>query len=107
MRCTVGMAASGSAEHRLLLHNGFLLFFSHQGGPATMRPSSCRTGAAWQDPADRKTQQHRGAEPNITFLCCKLCLFPACCRAQHGKADPVAQDEPLAAKKGHKEMPKF
>lgn len=97
----------GSMECRLLLHNGFLLFFSHRGGPTTMRPSSRRAGAAWQNPADHKAQQHRGRGPNIAFLCCKLCLFPACCRAQHGKADPTAQGEPPAANTGHKGMPKF
>lgn len=107
MRCAAGMVASGSMERRLLLHNGFLLFLSHQGGLITMRPSSRRAGAAWQDPADRKTQQHHGQGPNIAFIYCKLCLFPACCRAQHGKADPTAQGEPPGAKTGHKGISKF
>lgn len=64
------------------LHNGFLLFLSHRGGPATTCPSSRRAGAAWQNPADREA---RAAPRPRARRCVSL---PA------RGADPEAQGEP-------------
>lgn len=104
-RFAAGTAASGSTECRLLLHNGFLLFLSHRGSPRHNVP--VRAGAAWQNPADRNAREQRGCGANIAFLCSKFHLFPACCGARHGKAEPTARGQPSVAKTGHQGMSKF